>query len=67
MVYQPQNNNNGGLAGLIADAIVAAIAKAAPNYVPLAQQANSMAIYTKGTGLPAGRHDALFVKDSKDF
>ena len=52
---------------MIADAIVAAIAKAAPNYVPLAQQANSMAIYTKGTELPAGRHDALFVKDSKDF
>ena len=67
MVYQPQNNNSGGLAGLIADAIAAAITKAAPNYVPLAQQANGLAINTKGTGLPAGPHDALHMKDTVDF
>ncbi len=67
IVYSPQQNNNGGLAGLIANAIVAAVAKAAPNYMPLAVRANSQAINLKNTGLPAGPHDALFGKDGADF
>lgn len=68
LVYQPQNNNSGGgLAGLIAQAVVAAIAKATPNYVPLAQQANMQAIHTKGSGLPAGPYIDLYQKDQADF
>lgn len=68
LVYQPQNNNSGGgIAGLIAQAVVAAIAKAAPNYVPLAQQANMQAIHTKGRGLPAGPYVDLYQKDHADF
>jgi hypothetical protein len=68
LVYTPQNNNsNSGLAGLIADAIAAAVTKAAPNYVPLARQANANAIRALGTGLPAGPYDALFGKDQADF
>ncbi|RBA23217.1 DUF799 domain-containing protein [Herminiimonas fonticola] len=68
LVYQPQNNNSGGgLAGLIAQAVTAAIAKAAPNYVPLAQQANMQAINTKGQGLPAGPYIDLYQKDQADF
>lgn len=68
MVYQPQNNNSGGgIAGLIAQAVSAAITKAAPNYIPLAQQANAMAIYTKGQGLPAGPYDQQYQKDQADF
>lgn len=67
LVYQPQNNSGGGLAGLIAQAVVAAMTKAAPNYVPLAQQANVLAIYTKGQGLPAGPYDAQYLKDKGDF
>ena len=67
VVYQPQNSNSGGLAGLIANAIAAAITKAAPNYIPLARQANGSAISTKGTGLPAGPHDAFYLKDASDF
>ncbi|MEI6459856.1 MAG: GNA1162 family protein [Pseudomonadota bacterium] len=67
MVYQPQHNSNGGLAGLIADAIVAAIAKAAPNYLPLAVMANDQAINLKNTGLPAGPYDGAFGKDLVDF
>jgi hypothetical protein len=67
IVYQPQNNQGGGLAGLIAQAVVAAMTKAAPNYVPLAQQANAQAIYIKGQGLPAGPYDALYQKDQADF
>lgn len=66
MVYQPQGSGS-GLAGLIADAVSAAIAKAAPNYMPLARQANQGAIYVKGTGLPAGPHDGLYLKDAADF
>lgn len=67
LVYQPQNNQGGGMAGLIAQAITAAITRAAPNYVPLAQQANMNAIYLKGQGLPAGPYDGLYQKDQSEF
>jgi hypothetical protein len=67
LVYSPQHNNSGGLAALIADAIAAAITKAAPNYIPLARQANAQAVSVKGTGLPAGPYDLLFGKDIADF
>jgi hypothetical protein len=67
LVYQPQNNSGGGVAGLIAAAVSAAITKAAPNYMPLARQANLQAIYTKGQGLPAGPYDAQYQKDQTDF
>jgi hypothetical protein len=67
VVYRPQQSSGGGIAGLVANAVAAAIAKAAPNYMPLARQANRGAIYTKGLGLPAGPHDTLYLKDSSDF
>jgi hypothetical protein len=67
LVYTPQQSNQGGLAGLIASALAAAITKAAPNYIPLARQANAQAIIIKGTGLPAGPYDAMFGKDLADF
>jgi hypothetical protein len=65
--YSPQASSTGGLAGLIADAVAAAVTKAAPNYMPLAVQANNQAINTKGTGLPAGPYRAEFGKDASDF
>ena len=67
MVYQPQQSSSGGVAGLIANAIAAAITKAAPNYIPLATQANNQAVNIKGTGLPAGPHNNLYGKDATDF
>jgi hypothetical protein len=67
LVYQPQNNSGGGIAGLIAQAVVAAMTKVAPNYMPLAQQANLQAIYIKGQGLPAGPYDQQYQKDQVDF
>jgi len=66
IVYSPKPNG-GGLAGLVADAIAAAITKAAPNYIPLSRLANGQAINIKGTGLPAGPYDGQFGKDSSDF
>ena len=46
MVYAPQNNSSGSpLANLIAAAISAAITRAAPNYLPLARQANYQVFY----------------------
>jgi hypothetical protein len=68
LAYDPaaQQAQN-GIAGLIAMAIVAAIEKAKPNYIPLARQANGMAVYRLGQGLPAGPYDALFEKDQKEF
>jgi hypothetical protein len=67
VVYQPQQNSGGGIAGLVASAIAAAITKAAPNYMPLARQANGGAINVKGTGLPAGPYDGMYGKDSREF
>jgi hypothetical protein len=66
--YSPQNSSSANpLAALIADVVSAAVTKAAPNYMPLARQANNQAIYTKRTGVPAGPHDSLFLKDVSDF
>lgn len=56
MKYSPQNNNNSGspLAMLIGAAINAAIARAAPNYLPLTQQANQQAFVLGPNALPDG-------------
>ncbi|MFS8975308.1 DUF799 family lipoprotein [Cupriavidus necator] len=67
LAYTPNNNAGGGLAGLIASAIAAAVEKAKPNYVPLAQQANASAVGPAGVGLPAGPYDPKFKADSAEF
>jgi len=68
LAYSPQHNSSGNpLADLIADVVAAAVTKAAPNYLPLARQANAQAVSLKGTGLPAGPHDSLYLKDTGDF
>jgi hypothetical protein len=66
LVYQPQANSN-GIAGLIAQAIVAAIEKADPNYMPLARQANAAAVTRAHQGLPAGPYIDLYKKDGTEF
>lgn len=67
--YTPQSQSSGGgLAGLlIVMAVTAAIQKAAPNYIPLARQANRTAVYTAGSGLPAGPYSELYEKDIDQF
>ncbi len=52
-------DTGGGLAGLIAKAIVAAINTAAADYVKYARQANERIIYT----LPAGPYHEMHMKD----
>jgi hypothetical protein len=65
MVYVPQNSNTGNIVGnLIAAAVTAAITKAAPNYMPLAHQANAQAFLPTGTGIPAGPYHELYKKDA---
>jgi len=56
MQYSPQNSNSGGspLAMLISAAINAAIARAAPNYLPLTQQANQMVFVLGPNAIPNG-------------
>jgi hypothetical protein len=55
LTYSPQASNSGNpLADLLVQAIVSAIEKGAPNYIPLAQQANLLASSMPGHGLPAG-------------
>lgn len=49
--YQPQNNSGGGLIGMV---ISAAIARAAPNYMPLTQQANQQVFVLGANPLPNG-------------
>ena len=48
----------GGLAALVAAAVSAAVTKAAPNYMPLARQANARAMAYPGPGIPAGPYRA---------
>lgn len=53
--YSSSSNSGGGsLAGLLVMAVNAAIEKAAPNYMPLAKQANAMAFTFPGPGIPPG-------------
>tara|TARA_R110000824_G_scaffold112658_1_gene261954 strand:- start:63 stop:776 length:714 start_codon:yes stop_codon:yes gene_type:complete len=55
IAYSPQASNSGNpLADLIAQAVISAIEKGSPNYIPLAQQANAAAANFPGQGLPAG-------------
>jgi hypothetical protein len=55
MQYQPQNNSTGSPIGdLIAAAVSAAITRAAPNYMPLTQQANKQVFITSPNAIPDG-------------
>lgn len=56
MQYTPQQNNSSGnpLADLVVMAVSAAITRAAPNYLPLTQQANYQVLYLDPTKLPNG-------------
>lgn len=54
-IYVPQGSSSGNpIADLIILAINAAVTKAAPNYIPLAKQANSAAFKYPGPGFPHG-------------
>ncbi|TFH29288.1 MAG: hypothetical protein E4G97_07470 [Deltaproteobacteria bacterium] len=65
VVYAPQQQSGGSpLAALVAAAVQAAVTKAAPNYMPLARQANAEVINTPGVGLPAGPHNREYGKDT---
>lgn len=55
MQYQPQNNSSGSpLAMLIVAAVNAAITRAAPNYMPLTQQANQQVFILGPNAIPDG-------------
>lgn len=54
------DSGGGGLAGAIVGAIVA---KASPNYMPLARKANAQAMAYPGPGLPAGPYRPEYRKD----
>ena len=66
MQYSPQSSG-GGLGGLIAQAVAAAVQKAAPNYMPLARQANRQAIWLPGKGFPAGPYHEDYGRDQTQF
>ena len=54
------DSGGGGLAGAIVGAI---IAKASPNYMPLARRANAQAMAYPGPGIPAGPYRPEYRKD----
>lgn len=59
MVYVPQNTRTGNpFADLVVMAVSAAMTKAAPNYIPLAKQANAQAFKYPGPGIPPGPYAA---------
>jgi hypothetical protein len=63
MVYASDSGGGGGAGGLLAAVISAAVTKAAPNYMPLARQANATALAYPGPGLPAGPYRPDYRKD----
>jgi hypothetical protein len=66
--YQSNQNSGGnGLAGLIADAIVAGITKAAPDYMPMSKQANAQAIAEARYGVPAGPYSPYYLLDLAQY
>ena len=68
MKYVPQSNSSGNpLVDLIAMAVTAGITKAAPNYIPLAQQANGNAVVRIHQGLPAGPYHAEHGRDGVSY
>lgn len=68
MTYVPENRSTGNpLADLIAMAVTAGITKAAPNYIPLAQQANGKAMVRVHQGLPSGPYRPEYGRDQTDF
>ena len=54
--HQTNKGGGGGVAGLVIQAVAAAIAKAKPDYIGLAHKANSAAFSTPDQGLPIGPH-----------
>jgi hypothetical protein len=55
MQYSPQNSSSGSpLAMLITAAVNAAVARAAPNYLPLTQQANQQVFVLGPNAIPNG-------------
>lgn len=56
--YTPQASSGNPLAALIASAITAAIQRAHPNYIPVANTANLRAFDEKNQGLLTGPYDA---------
>lgn len=55
MQYTPQNQSTGNpIADLVASAVTAALQRAKPNYMPLAQMANVQVIAAEPTAIPNG-------------
>lgn len=60
MQYSPQQQNAGSpLGNLIAAAVSAALERAKPNYMPLAQQANIQVLTGPQTGIPDGPYRSV--------
>lgn len=66
MQYQPQNNSSGHpLATLIVAVVNAAVARAKPNYMPLARQANGQAFSMGPNSLPEGPYRTITVSSQR--
>ncbi|MBU0750933.1 MAG: DUF799 domain-containing protein [Gammaproteobacteria bacterium] len=66
MQWQPDNNSSGSpLAQLLTTLVSAAIARAAPNYMPLAQQANRQVFVIGPNAIPDGPYRAALNQKAR--
>jgi len=66
--YVPSSQSTGNaVADLISLAVTASIAKAAPDFMPLARSANHKAFDPPHQGLPAGRHSPQHGTDKGEY
>jgi hypothetical protein len=58
--WQPQNSNSGSPLGILVGAVInAAIARAAPNYMPLTAQANQEVFFLSPNAIPNGPYRSV--------
>lgn len=63
MQYSPQNDNSGSALSMLISAVVnAAVARVAPNYMPLTQQANQQVFVMGVNPLPDGPYKTVVAK-----
>lgn len=68
MEYSSSSGSSGDLAAdLVVSAVSAAMTRAAPNYMPLARQANFNAVTRRGHGLPAGAFHPAYLEDLDEY
>ncbi len=65
VIYSPNNNGGGGLAGLVVNAVQAAVERSAPNYIPLTKSLHTRAFLApqgNRQSFPLGPHHPYYAE-----